>query len=109
MSYEVRFEGSALIELDGLPESAFDALIDRVTDLVEEPWDAQAVGAPGRAGVLAQFGEYGLLAFVVDEAAQEISIVLGAAVLLRDLLGLLLRFGAQRGQRVVQGQPGADR
>ena len=38
MSYSVRFEGAALVQLNGLPEAAFDALLERVTALVDEPW-----------------------------------------------------------------------
>jgi hypothetical protein len=40
MSYSVRFEGIALVQLNGLPSVAFDAIVERVTDLVKEPWDA---------------------------------------------------------------------
>lgn len=46
MSYEVRFEGAALVQLNGLPAAAFDALVERVVDLVNEPWDA-SVMPPG--------------------------------------------------------------
>ncbi len=45
MSYQVRFEG-ALVRLNGLPAKAFDALVERVVDLVGEPWDA-SVMPPG--------------------------------------------------------------
>jgi hypothetical protein len=47
VSYSVRFEGAALVQLNGLPGAAFDALLARVTDLVDEPWDA-TVMPPGR-------------------------------------------------------------
>ena len=40
MTYRVRFEAYALVQLHGLPSEAFDALLDRVVELVEEPWDA---------------------------------------------------------------------
>ena len=40
MSYSVRFEGGALVQLNGLPAVAFDALLERVVVLVDEPWDA---------------------------------------------------------------------
>ena len=46
MSYSVRFEGVALVQLNGLPAAAFDAIVERVTDLVKEPWDA-VVMPPG--------------------------------------------------------------
>jgi hypothetical protein len=47
VSYSVRFEGAALVQLNGLPGAAFDALLQRVVDLAEEPWDA-AVMPPGK-------------------------------------------------------------
>ncbi len=40
VSYKVRFEGKALVQLKGLPLAAFDALVERVVHLVDEPWDA---------------------------------------------------------------------
>lgn len=43
MSYGVRFEGPALIQLNGLPANAFDALLRRVIDLVNSPWDASVL------------------------------------------------------------------
>jgi hypothetical protein len=46
VSYSVRFEGAALVQLNGLPAAAFDALVERVVDLVDEPWDA-SVMPPG--------------------------------------------------------------
>jgi hypothetical protein len=30
VSYRAEFEGDALVELDGLPKDAFDALVERV-------------------------------------------------------------------------------
>jgi hypothetical protein len=38
VSYRVRFEGAALVQLNGLLAAAFDALVERVTDLIDEPW-----------------------------------------------------------------------
>ena len=40
MTYRVEFEGAALVQLNGLPSAAFDALVERVVALVKEPWDA---------------------------------------------------------------------
>jgi hypothetical protein len=40
MTYQVEFEGAALVPLDGLPPAGFDALVERVVALVQEPWDA---------------------------------------------------------------------
>jgi hypothetical protein len=46
MTYQVEFEGAALIQLNGLPSAAFHALVERVVALVQEPWDADLM-APG--------------------------------------------------------------
>lgn len=47
MSYRVQFESQALVQLKGLPSAAFDALVERVADLVREPWDADLMTAGG--------------------------------------------------------------
>jgi hypothetical protein len=36
----MRFEGAALGQLQGMPSAAFDALVERVRILVDQPWDA---------------------------------------------------------------------
>jgi hypothetical protein len=62
VSYRVQFEGPALVQLKGLPEAIFDALVERVTGLVREPWDVDLM-TPGedRAYRQAVFGYgYGL-------------------------------------------------
>ena len=76
MSYSVRFEGAALIQLNGLPSAAFDALVERVVDLVDEPWDA-AVMPPGDdpAYRMTLFASgYGPLSFHADDTAETIRI-----------------------------------
>jgi hypothetical protein len=50
MTYQVEFEGAALVQLNGLPLAAFDALVERVVALVQEPWDADLM-APGNDGL----------------------------------------------------------
>ena len=75
MSYRAEFEGTALVQLNGLPKAAFDALAERVAVLVLEPWDA-AVIPPGNDPAYRRtiFGAgYGLLSFRVDEAAELIA------------------------------------
>ncbi len=76
MTYRVRFEAYALVQLHGLPSEAFDALLDRVVELVEEPWDA-VVMPPGddpayRRSVIGS--GWGLLTFHVDDNAELIRI-----------------------------------
>jgi len=76
MTYRVEFDGAALIQLNGLPSAAFDALVQRVVNLVEEPWDADLM-APrdDPAERQATFSEgYGLLSFHVDDAVELIRI-----------------------------------
>jgi hypothetical protein len=76
VSYGVRFEGTALIQLNGLPADAFDALVARVVDLVDAPWDASVL-PPGDdpAFRMTIFGDgYGLLSFHADDAAELIRI-----------------------------------
>ena len=76
MTYRVRFEAYALVQLHGLPSEAFDALLDRVMELVEEPWDA-VVMPPGDdpAYRRAMFGSgWGLLTFHVDDNVELIRI-----------------------------------
>lgn len=76
MSYRVQFEGQALVQLKGLPQVIFDALVERITDLVREPWDADLMtpgGDPAYRQALFGHG-YGLLSFQVDEDAEVIAI-----------------------------------
>jgi hypothetical protein len=76
VTYSVRSEAYALVQLHGLPSGAFDALVERVVQLVEEPWDA-VVMPPGDDPSYrrAVFGAgWGLLTFHVDENAELIRI-----------------------------------
>jgi hypothetical protein len=76
VTYRVRFEGHALIQLHGLPPDGFDALLARVVELVDAPWDA-VVMPPGDDPAYRQavFGSgWGLLTFHVDDAAELIRI-----------------------------------
>ncbi len=77
MSYEVRFEGAALLQLDGIPDDAFDALVERVRVLADEPWDASpAVSGDGESGWrrVVFGGGIGLLTFQADDAAEVLRI-----------------------------------
>lgn len=76
MTYWAEFEGSALVQLYGLPSAAFDALVERVVALVEESWDAELL-APGDDPAYRQvvFGEgLGLLSFHVNDDSELIRI-----------------------------------
>jgi len=76
VSYSVWFEGAALVQLNGLPSVAFDALVQRVVALVDEPWDA-AVMPPGGdpAYRMVVFGAgLGLLSFHADDMGEIIRI-----------------------------------
>ncbi len=76
MSYRLRFEGKALVQLSGLPSPAFEALVERVVDLVDAPWDAVVMirgGDPAYRQVT--FGQgYGLLTFRVEDQTELIFI-----------------------------------
>ncbi len=76
MSYRPEFEGDALVQLNGLPKAAFDALLGRVAVLVDEPWEAAVIPpAHDLAYRRAVFGAgFGLLSFRVDETAEVIRI-----------------------------------
>jgi mRNA-degrading endonuclease RelE of RelBE toxin-antitoxin system len=50
VTYRVRFEAYALVQLLRLPSEAFDALLDRVVELVEAPWDAVVMRPATRVG-----------------------------------------------------------
>ena len=76
MTYRIEFEGAALVQLNGLPSAVFDALVQRLVALVEEPWDADLT-APGDDPAYRQtiFGDgYGLLSFHADDANELIRI-----------------------------------
>lgn len=76
MSYQAWFEGRALVQFSGLPSAALDAIVGRVGDLVDEPWDAVVMtrgGDPAYRQVT--FGRgYGLLTFGVDDEDELIRI-----------------------------------
>jgi hypothetical protein len=76
LSYRPEFYGAALRQIKGLPDDAFQALLDRVVELVDAPWDATVL-PPGDDPARREtgFGGYGLLYFHVDEQAQIIRIV----------------------------------
>lgn len=76
VSYSVRFEGAALIQLNGLPAAAFDALVERIVDLVDEPWDASVMPPgddPAFRMTIFDTGN-GLLSFHADDTAEMIRI-----------------------------------
>jgi hypothetical protein len=76
VTYRVQFEGQALVQLKGLPQAVFDALVERVTDLVREPWVADLMtqgGDPAYRQALFGHGS-GLLSFQVDDTTDLISI-----------------------------------
>jgi hypothetical protein len=76
VTYRVRFEAYALVQLNGPPSDAFDALLERVLELVEEPWDA-VVMPPGDDPSYCRtvFGSgWGLLTFHVDDNTELIRI-----------------------------------
>lgn len=73
MSYRFAgFEGRALIQLNKLPPEVLDAVVDRVVDLLDAPWDAD-IAYPGNDPTLREttFGAgLGLLSFRLDHATE---------------------------------------
>lgn len=77
MNYQVEFGGGAQVQFHSLPEVARDALIERATDLAQQPWDDVVVRPPGDDPSFREtlFGlGHGLLGFYVDDAARTIKI-----------------------------------
>jgi hypothetical protein len=77
VTYRVEFGGSAQAQFHALPKDARDALVERVVELADRPWDGAFVRPPGsdlrfREAVFGR-GE-GALGCYVDEDAQLIRI-----------------------------------
>jgi len=70
----VEFHASALAQLQGLPSSAFDALVERVSKLVDAPWDAQTLDRDEPSFRQCIFGGLRLLSFHVDDDRELIRI-----------------------------------
>lgn len=74
MTYRVEFHASALAQLHGLPTSAFDALVDRVSKLVGAPWETQTLDPHEPNFRQCTFGDFGLLSFHVNDERELIRI-----------------------------------
>jgi len=74
LSYRVELHATALAQVGGLPSDAFDALVSRLADVAERPWDAMALynSEPEFRQVI--FGTYGLVSFYVDETKETIRV-----------------------------------
>jgi hypothetical protein len=72
MTYRAEFEGKALVQLRGLPPRVFEALFERVVELVDAPWDAVVARRGGDPAYRqTTFGQgLGLLSFRVDDSAE---------------------------------------
>ena len=70
MSYRPYLESSALRQMHGLPDQAFDMLVTLVARIGDDPYDpmfSAPSGVPPRR--VADIGDFGFIVFVVDEAA----------------------------------------
>ncbi|MCO6005796.1 hypothetical protein NE236_12455 [Actinoallomurus purpureus] len=93
------FHGRALYELNGLPEQVRNGpLLQRLLDLLEEPWNAVAE-RPGQSAVRQTFfGDdgQGMLTFIVDDETGSLRVI--------DILWpgwLLTEFGFLGGERAA--------
>ncbi|WP_336215838.1 hypothetical protein [Nonomuraea sp. LPB2021202275-12-8] len=74
-TYGVDLHAAALAQMKDLPGVALDALVARVVDLVEEPWDARIADGNDPRYRRTTFGQgHGLISFFVDEPARLIRI-----------------------------------
>jgi mRNA-degrading endonuclease RelE of RelBE toxin-antitoxin system len=74
VTYRVEFHAAALAQLKGLPDEAFDALVKRTVELVDAPWDADALYVDEPQFRQTVFDEFGLMSFHVDEQNELIRI-----------------------------------
>jgi hypothetical protein len=70
VNYRVELHVAALAQMKGLPSKAFDALLARTVDLVEKPWDARMLYTDQPEYRQTTFGDFGIMYFKVDEAAE---------------------------------------
>ncbi|TDD59513.1 hypothetical protein E1293_46385 [Actinomadura darangshiensis] len=70
MNYRVQLHATALAQIGGLPQEAFDALVTSLAGVADRPWDAMALynDQPEYRQVI--FGTYGLVSFYVDDTAE---------------------------------------
>jgi hypothetical protein len=74
LSFRVELHKTALAQLQGLPERAFDELIQCMADVCERPWDTMGVRPSEPEFRQAIFGIYGLVSFYVDDLADVIRV-----------------------------------
>lgn len=68
MSYRPYLEPSALRQMSGLPEQAFDMLVTLIARICENPYDpvfSAPTGVPRRR--VADLGDFGFVVFAVDD------------------------------------------
>ncbi|MEU7859018.1 hypothetical protein [Nonomuraea sp. NPDC049141] len=62
---------AALAQMKGLPSKEFDALLAKTVDLVEKPWDARMLLYADQPEYRqTTFGDFGIMYFKVDDAAE---------------------------------------
>jgi hypothetical protein len=76
VTYRVELSSRALGQLGGLPETAFDALIVTMSEVIEYPDDPLRTFPTSDPYVRrAEFGDAGLVTYVIDDAATTVTIV----------------------------------
>ncbi|MFG1684839.1 hypothetical protein ACGFNP_32080 [Nonomuraea sp. NPDC049269] len=62
---------AALAQMKELPSKEFDALLAKTVDLVEKPWDARMLLYADQPEYRqTTFGDFGIMYFKVDDAAE---------------------------------------
>jgi hypothetical protein len=74
VSYRVVPHASARTQLADFPSDALDALLSRLADVADQPWDAMPVHGSPSEFRQAQFGEHGLVSFHVNDTTEVITV-----------------------------------
>ena len=75
MSYRPYLEPSALRQMNGLPEQAFDMLVALLARICDDPYDPVLSAPTGvRRRRVADLGDFGFVVFAVDDNADLIRV-----------------------------------
>jgi mRNA-degrading endonuclease RelE of RelBE toxin-antitoxin system len=76
VTYRVELSGRALKQMQGLPDRAFDSLIEAMTDVADYPDDPLRTFPTGDPYVRrAEFGEAGLVTYLINDGTSKVIIL----------------------------------